>query len=207
MDEFATFLNDASGALVFGLAGLRSEHARWTVVRDESIIKDKWIMHGVSGVGQEPLVMQVWQLDELQGRLSPSGSIACFMGDQWLVTVYQQWDQVLRRKAAEELGVECSEVKVPILGDLRRLRIDVVHNQGHASRHNTGKCEFLHHWFTDGERILIDLEKVQEFMELFFSSQAYQFGRLSEEALRTEAAESHRRLIEAITSRSTNNST
>lgn len=82
MDDFAECLNDAIGVLVYGRSGLRAERERWAQVHDESIVKDKLVIHGISNPGQEPDPVQVWRLDELLHRLSPDGPIAQTMSDQ-----------------------------------------------------------------------------------------------------------------------------
>jgi hypothetical protein len=50
MDDFAAYLNDAIGALVYGLAGLRAQREQWAKAYEEAIVKDGLVVHGVSNL-------------------------------------------------------------------------------------------------------------------------------------------------------------
>lgn len=203
MDDFSAYLNDAIGALVYGRAGLRAQREHWAKTYEEAMVKDKLVVHGVSNPGEEPDRVQVWRLEELQRHLAPDGPVAQFMSDQWVSSVYQQWDEVLRPQAATLLGLSKDEVKIPILGDLRRLRNDVVHHRGVASTGNTGRCEIVASWFAVGDRIMFGPRKAYDFGELLCESQdGYQMPHLSSAWLETCYQDEQRRLREAIRSQS-----
>jgi len=199
MDDFSAYLNDAIGALVYGRAGLRAQRELWATVHEEAVVKDKLVVHGVSNPGREPKRVQVWRLDELQHRLAPDGPVAQFMSDQWVSSVYQQWEEVLRPQAAALLELSSNDVKIPILGDLRRLRDDVVHHRGVASTKNTGRCETAASWFAVGDRIMFDPQKAYEFGELLCESQdGYQMPQVSSAWLEACSQDERERFREAI---------
>jgi hypothetical protein len=52
------------------------------------------------------------------------------------------------------------------MGDLRRIRHDILHHRGVASADNTAKCEVIAHWFGVGQPIVIAGEHISEFMAL-----------------------------------------
>jgi hypothetical protein len=60
-------------------------------------------------------------------------------------------------------GVALNDIADPFLGDLNKMRNDVVHHYGVATRENTGRCEKLR-WFGIGKPIHVMPEHVAEFM-------------------------------------------
>jgi hypothetical protein len=89
------------------------------------------------------------------------------IGWQWIVSFYAAWDEFHRPRLAKALGCEPKAIKVPLLGDLRCLRNDIVHNRGVASPEWAGKCEFLAHWVRIGEPIAVHGEQINEFVRCF----------------------------------------
>jgi hypothetical protein len=75
---------------------------------------------------------------------------------------YARWDEELRPRLAAAHGCEASDIKVPLLGDLRKLRHGVVHNKGASY----GFGEVLH-WFDRGDPILMRGQDYAEFHRLF----------------------------------------
>jgi len=86
------------------------------------------------------------------------------LGHQLVVFVYTIWESEYRPKLASALQVPPNNVEVPILGDLRRIRNDVVHNRGIASADHTAKCVELR-WFSAGDPILVRHEHIIELDE------------------------------------------
>lgn len=65
------------------------------------------------------------------------------IGQQWVVATYSRWEDHFRPRLASHLGIKSTELQLPIFGDLRRLRHDVVHNLGFASGKNSAKRQVL----------------------------------------------------------------
>lgn len=65
------------------------------------------------------------------------------LGQQWIVATYSRWDKHFRPEIARSLGVRSEDVVIPLFGDLRRLRHDVVHHLGTATAKWSGRCELL----------------------------------------------------------------
>ena len=93
--------------------------------------------------------------------------MAVGLGRQWAVTVFAYWESAFRRRFAAALGVPPLAVLDPMMGDLRRLRNDIVHNSALATREEFGKCEVVSHWATVGEPIVLTADQVMEFMDHF----------------------------------------
>jgi hypothetical protein len=49
------------------------------------------------------------------------------------------------------------------MGDLRRLRHDITHGKGIATRRESGKCKLLTDWFTIGQYINVDILHASRF--------------------------------------------
>ncbi|MCW2811536.1 MAG: hypothetical protein JWP61_1994, partial [Friedmanniella sp.] len=96
-----------------------------------------------------------WQFSQIREWGRPGGEFEVRLGQQWIVSFYAQWDEIFRPRLAAVRGVPVPEIKVPLLGDLRRLRHDIVHNKGVASPQWTGKCAVLTKWFSAEERIVL----------------------------------------------------
>jgi hypothetical protein len=82
------------------------------------------------------------------------------------VFVNARWEYDVRPKLAASFGCQTSDVRVALMGDLRRIRNDILHHQGVATEENSGKCELLGHWFPPGSEIAITGEHIYEFMQL-----------------------------------------
>lgn len=95
-----------------------------------------------------------------------SGAARETLDHQWVVSLYTAWEHHFRPNLAKAHGCHPDDVKHPLLGDLRRLRNDVVHHGGVVSPGNTGGCEVLR-WFAKDDRIRLKAEHFQEFMDLF----------------------------------------
>ena len=111
-----------------------------------------------------------WRLSEAEQQVQNHGSVETLLGRQWIVSVYALWDEEYRPRLAEAHGRSKAEEVYPLLGDLRRLRNDVIHHRGIASVDNTGHCEVVK-WFQPGEVIRVDGEHFGEFLRLFPWSQ------------------------------------
>lgn len=105
-----------------------------------------------------------WPIKSLPERLADDGPVAEQLGQQWLVLVCTEWEDHYRQRIADAAGVPKNEVKSPAMGDVSKMRNDVVHHRGVATKGNSGRCEALT-WFKPGDRMLIQQARVREFME------------------------------------------
>jgi hypothetical protein len=65
------------------------------------------------------------------------------LGQQWIVATYSRWEGHFRPELARSLVMRSEDVVIPLFGDLRRLRHDVVHHLGTATAEWSGRCELL----------------------------------------------------------------
>lgn len=106
---------------------------------------------------------------QLKARNEPGGKNYRFIGNMCLVTIYQYWEDHFRSAIAESMGIAKNALKVPVMGDLRRLRQSIIHHGGIALP-DIGKCEILK-WFSPGDEVLVDKPKMEEIIlqiRLFF---------------------------------------
>ena len=105
---------------------------------------------------------------DVKARNSPGGSNFTTLGNLCLVALYDFWNDYLRREyviAKGELDPQESDDKLvqkklqahasyDLWGDLRRLRISIVHNQGIATS-EVQNCKLIR-WFQPGDPIMIN---------------------------------------------------
>ena len=77
-----------------------------------------------------------------------------------LVSLYQYWEDHYRSQIAEIFNIKKNELIAPIMGDLRLVRISIVHHAGVALK-DIEKCEILN-WYKEGDEIFIDKIKFEE---------------------------------------------
>ena len=102
---------------------------------------------------------------DILAALEPQGEFLKRTGWFWLTNVFGRWEHDFRPKVAKALGVELEKVRSDVMGDIRRIRNDVVHNRGIASNEHSAKVRLLTDWVTVGDEIrvgeaqVIDLRK------------------------------------------------
>lgn len=107
------------------------------------------------------------RISEIKVQIADGGELAVRLGHQWIVFLFALWDETYRPRLAAAHGCDKNDIKAPILGDLRRLRNDVVHHAGIATTRNTGKCEVLQGWFQPGDLIVMTGHLYNEFIHAF----------------------------------------
>ena len=97
---------------------------------------------------------------EYKERNSENGLNFRFLGNMALVSLYQYWEDFHRAQIADELGMEKTDLKAPIIGDLRLIRISIIHHAGIALK-EIENCELLK-WYKEGDEIFIDKAKFED---------------------------------------------
>jgi hypothetical protein len=83
-----------------------------------------------------------------------------FLGNMALVALYQYWEDFHRANIAVMLGKDKNDLRAPIMGDLRLLRISIIHHAGIALK-EVERCELLK-WFREGDAISLDKDQFEE---------------------------------------------
>ena len=96
----------------------------------------------------------------LKKRNEKNGDNYAIIANMCIVLIYQYWEDHYRGHIAEELGyTDKNDVKSDIMGDLRLLRISIVHNKAIA-KEDVENCKLLQ-WFKKGDIIYVN-EKMFE---------------------------------------------
>ena len=96
---------------------------------------------------------------EHKARIRKDGKNHSFIANMCLTSVYQYWEDHYRGELAKSVEKNKSEIKAPIMGDIRRLRVSIIHNRGIAVS-DIEKCEILK-WFKQGEPIDFDEDQFE----------------------------------------------
>jgi hypothetical protein len=77
-----------------------------------------------------------------------------------LVALFQYWEDFHRSNIAVYLGKQKNDLNIPIMGDIRQLRISIIHHAGVALK-EVDRCEVLK-WYREGDDIFVDQNKFEE---------------------------------------------
>lgn len=97
---------------------------------------------------------------ELKHRNRKNGENALFMGAMCLVAIYQFWEDRFRAEIAAELKLSRDALKHDLLGDIRLIRIGIVHHGG-VAKPEIDRCKQLK-WFKAGDVIEINDSRMKQ---------------------------------------------
>lgn len=168
LDQLATFVNDSVASHGFACMGLRQITALFEVRTVLPENPDPDIFLGIGDPNTpEARTYAVWKRSEALIRVAISGPVEVMLGQQWVVYVFAAWEHGFRPRLAAAHGCEETALQYPLLGDLRHLRNDIVHHHGIATHANTGRCQVLTTWFSDGDPIALRPDHFAEFVHRF----------------------------------------
>ena len=161
--EFAYDVLEATLNLFVLLAGTEVQHQQ--VQRTHSHLplesrKSQRSFSGPSYVDSRAVVhgFDMFEITQRSGRAEQLG----YKG--WITEVYGCWEDRYRDKLRDALRAlpmisDTIRPEVDVLGDLRHIRNDIVHNGGVASEEHMGKCSVLR-WCSPGQKIILDITHV-----------------------------------------------
>jgi hypothetical protein len=168
LQDLEQFLNDSIAAHAFACAGLRQVSALFERVPRVAENPDPLIHIGTGDPNApETRFYARWRVSDALSQVDHDGPVEARLGQQWIVYVFTGWEHEYRPRLAAAHGSTKELLLYPLLGDLRRLRNDVVHHHGIASADNAGKCEIVQHWVAVGDVIQLKGEHFVEFVTLF----------------------------------------
>jgi hypothetical protein len=101
---------------------------------------------------------------DLISRNAPGGRNNVLAAQHLVVLIFTFWDARYRSAIANVLGLKVDDLKVPLVGDLRRLRNDIVHGRGRISKETAAKLEVMTH-FKEGDEILLGQDAVRTLVQ------------------------------------------
>ena len=97
--------------------------------------------------------------DKIADRNSLDGPNSLFLAQMTLITVFHYWEDKYRAMIASEFGLASKgDLKVDGVGDIRLLRISIVHHKGIAKKEIERTKRFQ--WFKENDHILLDFDKM-----------------------------------------------
>lgn len=96
---------------------------------------------------------------ELKRRNDADGENYVQASQNLIVTLFAYWEVKHRAALASSLGIETNQLLVPVMGDLRLLRNDIVHCGGQLQRSSASKLEVIE-GLTPDTRIHLRKEQV-----------------------------------------------
>ena len=141
INEYIDFVNRQVGVYMDALAGFAGHQMR--IERQVHRIS-RAIKSSIDNTGQRVIVRASYedprQPDVIHNRIiraceyiaanSEGGSNAQQHSQAVLVFLYAYWDEEIRPRLATSKSVDLQEIKSDIMGDLRLLRHDILHNKG-----------------------------------------------------------------------------
>jgi hypothetical protein len=165
--ECVDTLNELAGVHAFALQGVREARKYWedklAAVEPPSTADSTVFISDGHPAWPTTVTYSKWRLGDLPRLLGEGGSVATRISQQWVISVYTEWEEHYRKRISNAMGLS-ELLKFPPFGDLRLFRHDIVHHRGVATADNAGKCEVFAGWFQPGEAMYFDTNKVAEFM-------------------------------------------
>jgi hypothetical protein len=97
---------------------------------------------------------------ELKKRNEKDGINTQFTAAMCVIAIYQYWEDSYRARFAEALNLQTKELIADIFGDIRLIRIALVHKQGKCDK-EIERCKILK-WFKDGDLVQISEDRMEE---------------------------------------------
>ena len=168
LDGLGRDFNDLTAAHAFSVIGLRRIPEYFATLPKHPTNPDPIIHIGAgppNNLDTPPYAG--WRLSEALKQVEANGPVETRLGHQWIVFLYELWEHEYRPRLAVAHNRALEDESYDLLGDLRRLRNDVVHHRGIATSGNTGRCILLGHWFKFGDIIRLEGQHFDEFFRLF----------------------------------------
>jgi hypothetical protein len=165
--ECVNALNELAGIHAFALQGVREARKYWedklAAAEPPSTADSTVYVSDGHPAWPTSVAYSKWRLGDLPELLGEGGSVATRISQQWVISVYTEWEEHYRKRISEAMGLS-EPLKLPPFGDLRLFRHDIVHHRGIATADNSGRCEVFTGWFRPGDVMHFDTAKVAEFM-------------------------------------------
>jgi hypothetical protein len=100
----------------------------------------------------------VMKQGELIHRVTKNGHNSILLGRYCIVAAYSYWEKYFRVELGNALNLQRA-LKIDLWGDIRLIRISIVHGNGIAKT-NITECKLLT-WFKPGEAINLDYAKME----------------------------------------------
>ncbi len=171
--EFIDFVNLQVGVYMSSIAGfsgakIQMERQVARVMRAQARKRDargdQVITHQSFEDQSQPDVVhsRIVTADNFIKENSPGGLNQRQLSYSVIVFIYTYWEDEIRPRLAEAVGVDIKEVKCEIMGDLRCIRNSILHSKGIFTAEWHGKLVVLKDCFAVGQPIEISYELMHQ---------------------------------------------
>ena len=178
--EVAAFfvqLDEIYGHYLDSTLGFDAIHARFAEIQERAkrdnpeIDFDERHIYLGTGAPDDPatVIQHRATQGEFKRRNAPDGANHVRAAQLLVVLIFAFWESRYRASIASGIGIDPSDLKVPILGDLRRLRNDIVHCAAIVQGETSAKLEVLNQ-MKAGQPIILYRDDVLHLVQLLKAS-------------------------------------
>jgi hypothetical protein len=165
--EFGQFFYNALGTIYDSLLAYRAitenPEAFLGIPNQVALGRDKEAIRKYASVfsfqripGNLETIFYVTSGPDIFFRSLPAGQNERYIVNMFIVYVFQVWESTFRPAIAHLLKIATKELRVPIMGDLCKIRNSLLHNHGVANK-DCDRCEVISD-FNSGDKIVITSE-------------------------------------------------
>lgn len=96
-----------------------------------------------------------WSKSDFEAALADDRWLATWLSHAWLALIAAKWEGHYRPSFSKLHGVDLNDVRSDVMGDIRHLRNDVIHNKANASNEHTARCRIITR-FKPGDSIVLE---------------------------------------------------
>jgi hypothetical protein len=154
-DDFFAHLDQANGFFHDCLWGFH--HLREDILRAQALLTAPQVsgegsaddlsllplMYGLGHPDTHPIIEHEATQGEVLHRLGPGGPSQRLIGQMCVVLIFSLWEDRFRARIARSMGRPKNALELPVMGDVRLLRNDVVHHDGKMTRRTAKRLQVL----------------------------------------------------------------
>ena len=161
--EFRDWVDNVYGVYLDALHGFPLVRDQQLAFKQEGATEFAYARLVKGGVAPRPIHLHQVGIDTVIERNTFGGQNAVFIGRMFIVSVYGFWDDHTREQLGVVLSIPKDQLKVPVMGDLRRMRHAIVHCRSRMDA-RAKKLEVLK-WYSEGDVVSPTRDHVGEIMD------------------------------------------
>lgn len=164
--DLRAMVNDSIATLTWARAGMEKFANELSSTRTVGANPDPVVTMGHGDPNSpDAVALAQWTKSETVANLSRDGRAWTRLGCDWIVSIFQSWEDDLRPRLATVWGVPATAIQVPLFGDLRLFRHDIIHKRSIATAQHSARAE-LFKWFAEGNPIVVRPDHLREFVRV-----------------------------------------
>lgn len=162
LEDLVGLYLDAGAAMIAYAAQLQKPHEVYSTESGKSVAElDALPFSYGKGDPSDPASLHLHAVTQggLKARNAKDGRNHILLGQRFIVDVYTYWEDGYRSRIAEVLDVNRKTILADIFGDIRQIRISIIHHRGVALE-DVEKCKILN-WFKKGDLIQLTSDQFE----------------------------------------------